>query len=156
METNQVWSTLTALICFYLMLCVLSFGYLLVGDYLPDWQKSEVNMPTKKIKSRSAENNLVSNGVHIASGLMYNEGFDLVRSNCTGCHSGKLIAQNKATREGWAQMIDWMQATQGLWDLGSDESKILDYLVKNYAPKAIGRRSNLEQKSIDWYVLEAK
>ena len=96
----------------------------------------------------------VENGIHLSTGLIYDENFDLVRAHCTACHSGKLVAQNRATREGWQQMIRWMQATQGLWDLGVNEPKILDYLEKNYAPKEVGRRANIDMAAVEWYILE--
>ena len=76
----------------------------------------------------------------------------LVIANCTGCHSGKLVTQNRATREGWQNMIRWMQATQNLKDLGADEEKILDYLAANYAPADQGRRQNLQVE--EWYELK--
>ena len=76
----------------------------------------------------------------------------LVIANCTGCHSGKLVTQNRATREGWRNMIRWMQETQNLRDLGTDEEKILDYLAKHYAPAEQGRRQNLVVE--EWYELE--
>jgi hypothetical protein len=76
----------------------------------------------------------------------------LVVANCTGCHSSKLVTQNRATREGWTNMIRWMQRTQNLKDLGTDEEKILDYLTKNYAPTEQGRRANLVVDQ--WYELK--
>ena len=76
----------------------------------------------------------------------------LVIANCTGCHSGKLVTQNRATREGWRNMIRWMQETQNLKDLGMDEEKILDYLSTNYAPAEQGRRQNLNVEK--WYALD--
>jgi hypothetical protein len=102
----------------------------------------------------SGDKNKVVNGIHLVSGLIAAPGYDLVRTNCTICHSAKLVTQNRATREGWAQMIDWMQETQGLWDLGKNEPKILDYLAANYAPEEVGRRSSLDVEAIEWYVLE--
>lgn len=75
----------------------------------------------------------------------------LVVANCTGCHSGKLVTQNRATREGWTNMIRWMQRTQNLKDLGPAEDKILDYLAKNYAPTEQGRRAKLVVE--EWYEL---
>ncbi len=77
---------------------------------------------------------------------------DLVIVNCTGCHSSKLVTQNRATKEGWRSMIEWMQRTQNLKDLGIDEEKILEYLAKNYAPTDQSRRANL--KDIEWYKLD--
>ncbi len=87
------------------------------------------------------------------SGLAYAPGFAIVRGNCTTCHSAKLITQNRATREGWEEMIRWMQSTQGLHDLEDDEPIILDYLAENYAPKEIGRRKMLNYDEIDFYEL---
>ena len=95
-----------------------------------------------------------SNGRHIPTGLVYAPGIMEVRRNCTACHSPKLIAQTAATREGWMQIISWMQRTQGLWDLGDDREKILDYLATHYAPESQGRRANLDAGSLHWYVLE--
>ncbi|MEL6124216.1 MAG: hypothetical protein AAFQ02_05180 [Bacteroidota bacterium] len=97
---------------------------------------------------------IVEGGVHLATGLAYDENFELVRAVCTSCHSSQLIIQNRATREGWQDMIRWMQATQGLPDLGTAEPKVLDYLATHYAPKDMGRRSPLDAEAIEWYVLE--
>ena len=82
--------------------------------------------------------------------LVEAEGVLTVRAYCTGCHSEKLVAQNRATREGWESMIRWMQETQNLGDLGENERKILDYLAENYAPDKKGRREPL---SVEWYIL---
>lgn len=95
--------------------------------------------------------NRVENGIHVETGMIYDSNFDLVRRSCTSCHSSKLVIQNRATREGWAQMIDWMQETQGLQDFGKYEVKILDYLEKNYSPTEKGRRQNLIIEDEDWY-----
>ena len=94
----------------------------------------------------------VVDGIDLESGLMATGDYELVKKNCTPCHSGKLITQNKATREGWASMISWMQETQGLWDLGGNQDAILDYLESCYGPEHVGRRKNLEK--IEWYELE--
>ena len=96
----------------------------------------------------------VINGIHVETGLVYGEGFETVRGNCTGCHSAKLITQNRATREGWTAMIRWMQEKQGLRDLGDSEPVILAYLAANYAPQEVGRRAGLDAASIEWYVLD--
>ena len=68
-----------------------------------------------------------------ASGFPDGPGRALVIANCTACHSGKLVQQNRATRDGWREMIRWMQATQKLWPLGPEvEETILDYLSTQY------------------------
>ena len=79
------------------------------------------------------------------TGLIIAPGFDEVKTTCTVCHSPMLITQNKADREGWLEMIRWMQAKQGLQDLGPElENVILDYLAANYGPTAASRRMPLE------------
>lgn len=154
----NLFSSLLALIYLLFILCVLFFAYLLIGDNLPKFTSpptvtSENNRSTNN-KSKTALE--VVDGIHVQTGLVYAEGFDIVRGTCTACHSAKLVTQNRATREGWAHMIDWMQETQGLWDLGKNEAIILDYLAKHYAPKAVGRRANLDLEAVKWYVLELK
>jgi hypothetical protein len=94
----------------------------------------------------------IVDSIHVPTGLRVAEGFDIVRVQCTACHSGKLVAQNRATRDGWEEMIRWMQKTQGLWPLGENEPIILDYLAKNYGPEETGRRANLED--VEWYILD--
>ncbi|MGK0363577.1 MAG: hypothetical protein ACI85O_000630 [Saprospiraceae bacterium] len=96
----------------------------------------------------------VENGIHVQTGLVYAEGFDVVRGTCTACHSAKLVTQNSATREGWKEMIRWMQKTQGLWELGKSEPIILDYLAKHYAPDEVVRRPGLDIAAIEWYILD--
>jgi len=111
---------------------------------------------TRSYPSTSTEEDWdkVENGIHLQTGLAYDRNFDIVRANCTACHSGKLIAQNRATREGWQQMIRWMQETQGLWELGVNEPKILDYLAEHYAPEETGRRANIDMAAVEWYILD--
>lgn len=94
----------------------------------------------------------IKNGIHVPSGLIADTGFNLVLTNCTRCHAIEVVKQNRATKEGWKNMITWMQKTQGLWDLGKNEEPILEYLSKNYAPTNTGRRKNLE--NIVWYNLK--
>lgn len=83
------------------------------------------------------------------SGLIVDDGYELVVTHCGACHSLKLVTQNSSTEEGWRDIIRWMQNTQGLWDLGEDEAPILSYLSKNYPPKKSSRRPNLE--NVEWY-----
>lgn len=94
----------------------------------------------------------VKNGIHLASGLIADTGYEKVMTHCGGCHSLQLVIQNRADKEGWKSIIEWMQETQNLWQLGADEATILEYLAKNYAPKAQGRRKPLEK--IEWYELD--
>ncbi|HEY8553528.1 MAG TPA: hypothetical protein VIL43_03190 [Burkholderiales bacterium] len=66
------------------------------------------------------------------TGLVIDEGFEIVSAWCTACHSARLITQTGMTRARWLETIRWMQDTQGLWDLGEKEDEILDYLARNY------------------------
>jgi hypothetical protein len=87
------------------------------------------------------------------SGLFLDKNMMLVKGQCTGCHSAKLISMNRFTREGWKEKITWMQKTQNLWDLGEAEPAILDYLAKYYTPEnKVSRRENLQ--NIEWYPLK--
>ena len=94
----------------------------------------------------------IVDGIHVRTGLIEAEGLMAVVSNCTVCHSSKLVIQNRMNRERWDATIKWMQETQNLWDLGENHEVIVDYLVTNYPPKKKGRRENLQD--IEWYVLE--
>ncbi|TXD79489.1 hypothetical protein ESW18_03495 [Algoriphagus ratkowskyi] len=95
----------------------------------------------------------IIDGKDVDTGLLAGDGLEIVKGNCTACHSSALILQSGFTREGWHEKIVWMQETQGLWDLGGNESIILDYLATNYGPKeSHGRRMPLT--GIDWYELK--
>jgi hypothetical protein len=100
--------------------------------------------------------NRIENGIHVQTGLLDGEGLNLVIAHCTACHSAQLVTQNRADREGWKKMIVWMQETQNLWDLGTQEEAILDYLAKNYAPEAVesGNFRRAPLKDIEWYELK--
>lgn len=97
--------------------------------------------------------NLVENGLDVETGFVAQGDYLMVKSHCTGCHSAKLVLQNRATRGGWEEMIRWMQQTQQLWDLGEQEGKILDYLSTYYAPQGQGRRASLAIEEDQWYVI---
>lgn len=96
--------------------------------------------------------NTIENGIHVATGFKDDKGLQAVIFSCTPCHSAKLVTQNRANKEGWINVIRWMQETQNLWDLGANEEIIVNYLAKNYAPEDKGRRDILE--NIEWYELE--
>jgi len=98
------------------------------------------------------DEDLIVDGIHIRTGLVDDEGLMIVVNNCTNCHSAKLVTQNRMNAERWNSTIKWMQETQNLWDLGKNQEIIVNYLVKNYPPKAKGRRMALS--GIEWYELE--
>jgi hypothetical protein len=89
------------------------------------------------------------------TGLVADEGLETVKTHCLGCHSAKLIIQSRATRQGWRDIIRWMQRTQNLWEFDPEtETILLDYLAEHYAPETLGRRPKLHVES--WYFLEAE
>ena len=108
--------------------------------------REEGQNSTEVLIKESNTNNIVDP----TSALVDDKGVMIVRANCLGCHSEKIITQNRATREGWESTIRWMQETQNLWDLGENESEILDYLARNYDPEQKGRRAQLQ---VEWYEL---
>ncbi|MBE9561558.1 MAG: hypothetical protein IMF12_01665, partial [Proteobacteria bacterium] len=68
------------------------------------------------------------------SGMVIDDNWELVKANCTSCHSAKIVIQQGADRNTWLEIIRWMQEDQGLWQFDvSTESKILNYLSKNYS-----------------------
>lgn len=120
----------------------------------PEWfrtEKKNTTAPETTAPAPVDDEEIVENGIHLATGLIFDENFDLVRANCTGCHSAALITQNRMTREQWDKSIVWMQETQNLWDLGPNKAAILDYLEENYAPTEGGRRKQLV--ITEWYYL---
>jgi hypothetical protein len=96
----------------------------------------------------------VENGVDVETGFIAEGDYMIVKRTCTPCHLAKLVTQNRATREGWLEMIRWMQATQKLWDLGDNEAVILNYLAKHYGPEDKGRRQNIEIE--EWYEISMR
>jgi hypothetical protein len=152
---------LLGLFNFVLVVITATLLYLLFGPNLIDTYRNQpVAMEQNAYRPESDDNTTevgqdkVVDGIHLQTGLIYAEGFNIVRGTCTACHSAKLVTQNRATREGWMEMIRWMQAKQGLWDLGDNEPIILNYLAANYAPQEVGRRSNLQVNEIEWYILK--
>lgn len=127
------------------MVKVVITGYLM----LCCWACSQPERPPAVVPVNSPQ---TEQEVDSLTGLVIAEHFELVRVQCTACHAAQLVTQNRATREGWQQMIRWMQESQGLWDLGVNEELILDYLEKHYGPTRKGRRAPLTD--IEWYELK--
>lgn len=94
----------------------------------------------------------ILDGIHVRTGLVAADGLQEVITNCTTCHSSKLIIQNRMDKEQWNATIRWMQETQGLWDLGENQEIIVDYLTENYPTFKKGRRAAL--MDIEWYPLD--
>lgn len=76
------------------------------------------------------------------TGLIKSGDWQLVRNNCTACHSAKIITQQSGSATQWLTLIRWMQREQNLWQFEEGtENRIISYLAKNYAPKATRRRA---------------
>lgn len=136
------------------MMLILTLMALIIAVTADEDQALPKVTSQSKEKSASPFANEVEGGIHIPTGLIADQNFELVVNNCTSCHASKLVTQNRQTAQGWKSIIEWMQEKQNLWDLGKDEAKIIAYLAKNYAPENQGRRKNLDLKKDDWYVLE--
>ena len=143
---NKVRRIYAALFAFFGLLLLVS-GVLVYAVLNPSFLKFD---NTDYVETEII-NNGIENGIHTETGFIYDEGMQTVITSCTSCHSAKLVTQNRATKEGWIGIIRWMQDTQNLWDLGENEAVIVNYLAKNYAPEARGRRHNLQ--AIEWYDL---
>lgn len=71
-----------------------------------------------------------------ATGLVVDQHLELVRANCTGCHSAGLIQRARLSREDWLDTLRWMQRTQNLWPFPpATENLLLDYLTEHYGPR---------------------
>jgi hypothetical protein len=125
-----------------------SWFFLYSFNFLPE---SDAETPEKIAATEARDTDLIENGIHVNSGLIVDDGYELVLQHCGGCHSHKLVTQNSANADGWTETIRWMQKTQNLWKLGANEAPIVAYLAKNYGVKKKSRRAAL--KDIDWYEL---
>ena len=76
------------------------------------------------------------------TGFKVSGDWQLVRAHCTGCHSAKLITQQRGTAQQWLSMIRWMQKKQNLWQFDADtERRIIAYLSEHYPPDEARRRA---------------
>jgi D-alanyl-D-alanine dipeptidase len=138
------------LFIFFSVTFLLLVGVVIAVKYFQNDNQEENPIPEKMVQV--SDNEKVRDSIHVATGLIADEGLNLVIAHCTGCHSAQLITQNRATKEGWVRVIRWMQETQNLWDLGESEEAIVNYLTRNYSPEHRGRRAPLTE--IEWYELE--
>lgn len=131
-----------------ILLCIFALLYFVQNPSVLEKKPEE----TELVDIQEQPEDLIENGIHVATGFVDGDGLTEVIQNCTNCHSAKLVTQNRMTKEGWIATIRWMQETQNLWDLGNNEEIIVNYLAANYAPDKKGRRDVLT--NIEWYTLE--
>jgi hypothetical protein len=137
-----------AVVLIVLVVCV---GVVLMD--LPGFYRAlKGNQPTVAQQDTTVALPTVVDGKDVETGLIAAEGMEVVKRNCTNCHSAKLITQNHLSRDRWEKTIRWMQKNQNLGDLGDNEKIILDYLEKNYGAVNTGRRKPLEKQV--WYELK--
>ena len=129
MNTGPLWSLLKTLLFFSVLCIVGSLIYFPLSDNIKEWSqgydKTELAKRTADRADAYDSGPQIMDGIDVQTGMVYDENFKVVKATCTSCHSSKLIIQNRATREGWKDMIVWMQETQGLPDLGTLEPKVL-------------------------------
>ena len=136
----------------YVVFALVGMAFLIVYGF-PEFSLQSEEPPDEPEQTLAAvDTAAIENGMHVPTGLIAAKGFNIVAQQCTGCHSARLITQNRANREGWKGIISWMQETQNLWDLGPNEAIILDYLSTHYAPDSTGRRKPLVIE--EWYEME--
>ena len=127
--------------------------YLVIDLKAKDAANQETTLAKNEVDEISDQDwDKIENGIHVRTGLIDADGLMTVVSNCTSCHSAKLITQNRMSAERWNETIKWMQETQGLWELGGNQEIIVNYLVANYPSIKKGRRMRLE--NIEWYELK--
>jgi len=143
----------TRLLSWSVVLLIVAAVFFLVGLPLMEAPvASPQSNPATVSMDFNEEDYVIIDGIEQESGFIVDDYWEIAAINCTSCHSGKLVTQNRASREGWESMIRWMQETQGLWDLGENEGPILDYLAKHYGVSNNGRRRNLEIE--EWYEIK--
>lgn len=162
MESNEFNTQIKLLwkgLCLFLIAIIVAGGLILTYSLYPNSSLFRENEPiqsnaetTDTLLVSTEDSSKIVDGIHVETGFIQDVGMTEVINNCTNCHSAKLVTQNRMSREAWLATIKWMQETQNLWDLGKNQSVILDYLAKNYAPQAKGRRQNLVIEN--WYELQ--
>ena len=61
------------------------------------------------------------------------DGADIALYACSSCHSLQIVMQQRQPRAGWAYLLDWMEAKQGMAPLPADDEDILlDYLAAHF------------------------
>lgn len=66
-------------------------------------------------------------------GLPRNAGYEEIAIYCSACHTLEIVMQQRATRNRWAYMLDWMVEEQNMPPLpDADKATVLDYLSRNF------------------------
>ncbi len=134
------------------ILSILLYGSVFVGTIA--MKVGSLPYKTEALKSNHLSHQQAIDSLDAETGLVLDPNLLLVKAHCTGCHSPKMITQVRLKREEWLERIRWMQRNHKLWDLGTSETIVLNYLEKHYSPSktAYSRREAL--RNIKWYKLE--
>lgn len=94
----------------------------------------------------AAESVLPVPSTDVNTGLAVDEAgqWRYVVAHCTSCHSPQLLVQQRLDRDGWSAAIRRMK-NEGLWDLGEDEARIVEYLSTYYGRAAENSVSRLRR-----------
>lgn len=106
-----------------------------VTETPPTVEKAPVEEPPVAVSEAAVQ-------IDPVTGFKMDGDWELVRAHCTGCHSSKLVTQQRGTAQQWLAMIRWMQKKQNLWQFDpGTENRIITYLAENYPPDEARRRA---------------
>jgi len=122
------------------LLTLVACGKEPVTEKQPGADETPVAVTSAELKA----DDMPSDNVKIdpVTGFKMNGDWELVRAHCTGCHSFRLVTQQRGTAQQWLAMIRWMQEKQNLWQFDpTTENRIITYLSENYPPDEARRRT---------------
>lgn len=68
-------------------------------------------------------------------GLPHTDGYEDIAIYCSACHTLEIVMQQRASRERWDYMLEWMTKEQNMPPLPKDQkTKVLNYLSENFGP----------------------
>jgi hypothetical protein len=106
-----------------------------VAETMQAVEKTPIEVPPVAVSETTVQ-------IDPVTGFKMNGDWELVRAHCSGCHSSRLVTQQRGTAQQWLAMIRWMQRKQNLWQFDpTTENRIITYLSENYPPDEARRRA---------------
>lgn len=68
-------------------------------------------------------------------GLPREGAYELVDAYCSGCHSLQIVMQQRASKDRWATLLEWMETKQNMPSLEEDEAAVLAYLAEHFGAR---------------------
>lgn len=69
---------------------------------------------------------------------------ELVAHFCSACHSGRLVANQRMSRQRWDEALNWMTERHGMPPLeGEYRDLFLDYLAEAFGERAVEQHRRL-------------